>query len=239
MFIEGVGFVVLPRLPFKDFRDRMIYQYLFTEAEYRPGQTLEIGQTIIKVTELAALSGWTEGKNSSGWSPVQMKYSLDRMVKQGYLKLDRLPQKRGFIVTVLHYAEYIQLGNYNKKKDLAPAQEKQQEDEKKMKSNAFAFFEDEGFGLLSSFMAEMLNSLIDDYGEDKVLEAMKEAVTRNARNLAYVQRILQSNKNKSKEWQHGNTQNAKYGRGNGSNTEEASGKVSPIFDGVGRVRRKG
>ncbi|MCY7988584.1 DnaD domain protein [Bacillus spizizenii] len=121
----------------------------------------------------------------------------------------------------------------------APAQEEQQEDEKKMKSNAFAFFEDEGFGLLSSFMAEKLNSLIDDYGEDKVLEAMKEAVTRNARNLAYVQRILQSNKNKSKEWQHGNTQNAKYRRGNGSNTEEAPRKVSPIFGGVGRVRRKG
>ncbi|MFC9658523.1 DnaD domain-containing protein [Bacillus subtilis] len=121
----------------------------------------------------------------------------------------------------------------------APAQEEQQEDEKKMKSNAFAFFEDEGFGLLSSFMAEKLNSLIDDYGEDKVLDAMKEAVTRNARNLAYVQRILQSNKNKSKEWQHGNTQNAKYRRGNGSNTEEAPRKVSPIFGGVGRVRRKG
>ncbi|MCY8805743.1 DnaD domain protein [Bacillus spizizenii] len=120
-----------------------------------------------------------------------------------------------------------------------PAQEEQQEDEMKMKSNVFAFFEDEGFGLLSSFMAEKLNSLIDDYGEDKVLEAMKEAVTRNARNLAYVQRILQSNKNKSKEWQHGNTQNAKYRRGNGSNTEKASGKVSPIFGGVGRVRRKG
>ncbi|MDK2600112.1 DnaD domain protein [Bacillus stercoris] len=120
-----------------------------------------------------------------------------------------------------------------------PAQEKQQEDEKKMKSNAFAFFEDEGFGLLSSFMAEKLNSLIDDYGEDKVLEAMKEAVTRNARNLAYVQRILQSNKNKSKEWQHGNTQNTKYGRGNGSNTEKTPRKVSPIFGGVGRVRRKG
>lgn len=121
----------------------------------------------------------------------------------------------------------------------APAQEEQQEDEKKMKSNAFAFFEDEGFGLLSSFMAEKLNSLIDDYGEDKVLEAMKEAVTRNARNLAYVQRILQSNKNKSKEWQHGKTQNSKYGRGNGSNTEKTPGKVSPIFGGVGRVRRKG
>ncbi|MEC1661008.1 DnaD domain-containing protein [Bacillus mojavensis] len=121
----------------------------------------------------------------------------------------------------------------------APAQEEQQEDEKKMKSNVFAFFEDEGFGLLSSFMAEKLNSLIDDYGENKVLDAMKEAVTRNARNLAYVQRILQSNKNKSKEWQHGKTQNAKYGRGNGSNTEEASGKVSPIFGGVGRLRRKG
>ncbi|MGO1134244.1 DnaD domain-containing protein [Bacillus subtilis] len=230
MDMHGLGYVILPRLPFKDSRDETIYDYLFKRAEYRSDQQLEPGQTIIKLVDLA---------KRFNWSADQIKYSMDRMVKQEYLKLDRLPQKRGFIVTVLHYAEYIQLGNYNKKKDLAPAQEKQQEDEKKMKSNAFAFFEDEGFGLLSSFMAEKLNSLIDDYGEDKVLEAMKEAVTRNARNLAYVQRILQSNKNKSKEWQHGNTQNAKYRRGNGSNTEEASAKVSPIFGGVGRVRRKG
>ncbi|OTQ88427.1 hypothetical protein BG30_00210 [Bacillus subtilis subsp. subtilis] len=230
MDMHGLGYVILPRLPFKDSRDETIYDYLFKRAEYRSDQQLEPGQTIIKLVDLA---------KRFNWSADQIKYSMDRMVKQEYLKLDRLPQKRGFIVTVLHYAEYIQLGNYNKKKDLAPAQEKQQEDEKKMKSNAFAFFEDEGFGRLSSFMAEKLNSLIDDYGEDKVLEAMKEAVTRNARNLAYVQRILQSNKNKSKEWQHGNTQNAKYRRGNGSNTEEASAKVSPIFGGVGRVRRKG
>ncbi|MBT2634574.1 DnaD domain protein [Bacillus sp. ISL-26] len=117
--------------------------------------------------------------------------------------------------------------------------EAQQEVDEKMK-NAFAFFEDEGFGLLSSFMAEKLNSLIDDYGEDKVLDAMKEATTRNARNLAYVQRILQSNKNKGKEWQHGNTQNAKYRRSNGGNTENSPGTVSPIFGGqVGRLRRKG
>nr|WGD63109.1 DnaD domain protein [Bacillus subtilis] len=230
MDMHGLGYVILPRLPFKDSRDETIYDYLFKRAEYRSDQQLEPGQTIIKLVDLA---------KRFNWSADQIKYSMDRMVKQEYLKLDRSPQKRGFIVTVLHYAEYIQLGNYNKKKDLAPAQEKQQEDEKKMKSNAFAFFEDEGFGLLSSFMAEKLNSLIDDYGEDKVLEAMKEAVTRNARNLAYVQRILQSNKNKSKEWQHGNTQNAKYRRGNGGNTEEASAKVSPIFGGVGRVRRKG
>ncbi|WP_041517689.1 DnaD domain-containing protein [Bacillus subtilis] len=230
MDMYGLGYVVLPRLHFKDSRDETIYDHLFKRAEYRSDQQLEPGQTIIKLVDLA---------KRFNWSADQIKYSLDRMVKQEYLKLDRLPQKRGFIVTVLHYAEYIQLGNYNKKKDLAPAKEEQQEDEKKMKSNAFAFFEDEGFGLLSSFMAEKLNSLIDDYGEDKVLDAMKEAVTRNARNLAYVQRILQSNKNKSKEWQHGNTQNAKYRRGNGSNTEEASGKVSPIFGGVGRLRRKG
>nr|WGD76295.1 DnaD domain protein [Bacillus subtilis] len=230
MDMHGLGYVILPRLPFKDSRDETIYDYLFKRAEYRSDQQLEPGQTIIKLVDLA---------KRFNWSADQIKYSMDRMVKQEYLKLDRAPQKRGFIVTVLHYAEYIQLGNYNKKKDLAPAQEKRQEDEKKMKSNAFAFFEDEGFGLLSSFMAEKLNSLIDDYGEDKVLEAMKEAVTRNARNLAYVQRILQSNKNKSKEWQHGNTQNAKYRRGNGGNTEEASAKVSPIFGGVGRVRRKG
>lgn len=72
------------------------------------------------------------------WSAAQIKYSLDRMEKQGYI--DRLPQKRGFIVTILHYAGYIQLGNYMKKNALEPAEIEHQGVEDKMK-NAFELYE--------------------------------------------------------------------------------------------------
>lgn len=113
MDIKAMGYVVIPRLPFKEFRDEKIYDHLFKRAEYRPNQELELGQTIIKVVELA---------KDFNWSAAQIKYSLDRMEKQGYIKLHRLPQKRGLIVTILHYADYIQLGNYMKNKALEPAQ---------------------------------------------------------------------------------------------------------------------
>ncbi|MFT0800341.1 DnaD domain protein [Bacillus swezeyi] len=233
MDMQGLGYVILPRLPFKDGRDETIYDYLFKKAEYRLGKELEPGQTIIKLADLA---------KRFNWSSDQIKYSLDRLVKQGYLKLDRLPQKRGFIVTVVNYAEYIQLGNYNKKKDPAPTEKK--EDEQDMQTNPFRFFEEEGFGYLSSFLRDMLNSLIDDYGEEKVLDAMKEAVKRNARNMAYVQRILQSNELKSKEWGNGypakkaGNKNGQHRQGVPKDDAKPTGKVSPLF-GTGRLRRKG
>ncbi|PRS02390.1 DnaD domain protein [Bacillus atrophaeus] len=231
MFVEGIGYVVLPRLPFKDSRDETIYDHLFKRAEYRPDQELEPGQTIIKLVELA---------ERYSWSADQIKYSLDRMVKQGYLQLDRLPQKRGFIVTVLHYAEYIQLGNYNKKKEPAPAE--QQEVDDKMK-NAFELFENKVARTIGHMEAQRIGYMVDDYGEEKVIEAMKLAFRNkgNTVGLGYIEAILANPfTQKRKEKQHGDTQNAKYGRSNGGNPERASGTVSPIFGGqVGRLRRKG
>ncbi|MGE0912390.1 DnaD domain protein [Bacillus atrophaeus] len=231
MFVEGIGYVVLPRLPFKDSRDETIYDHLFKRAEYRPDQELEPGQTIIKLVELA---------ERYSWSADQIKYSLDRMVKQGYLQLDRLPQKRGFIVTVLHYAEYIQLGNYNKKKEPAPAE--QQEVDDKMK-NAFELFENKVARTIGHMEAQRIGYMVDDYGEEKVMEAMKLAFRNkgNTVGLGYIEAILSNPfSQKRKEKQHGDTQNAKYGRSNGGNPERASGTVSPIFGGqVGRLRRKG
>ncbi|MEC0765057.1 DnaD domain protein [Bacillus atrophaeus] len=229
--LEGIGYVVLPRLPFKDSRDETIYDHLFKRAEYRPDQELEPGQTIIKLVELA---------ERYSWSADQIKYSLERMVKQGYLHLERLPQKRGFIVTVLHYAEYIQLGNYNKKKEPAPAE--QQEVDDKMK-NAFELFENKVARTIGHMEAQRIGYMVDDYGEEKVIEAMKLAFRNkgNTVGLGYIEAILANPfTQKRKEKQHGDTQNAKYGRSNGGNPERASGTVSPIFGGqVGRLRRKG
>ncbi|AEB24475.1 DnaD domain protein [Bacillus amyloliquefaciens] len=235
MDMQGLGYVVLPRLPFKDSRDETIYDYLFKRAEYRADQELKLGQTIIKLVDLA---------RRFNWSSDQIKYSLDRMVKKEYLKLDRLPQKRGFIVTVLNYAEYIQLGNYNKKIDPAPIPLGQQEVDEKMK-NAFELFENKTARTIGTMEVQRLGYMVDDYGEEKVMEAMKQAFRSkgNNVNLNYIEAILSnpfSQRRKEKQQYANKQQNTKYGRGDGGSHERTSGKVGSIFGGqVGRLRRKG
>ncbi|KXZ21111.1 DnaD domain protein [Bacillus nakamurai] len=235
MDMQGLGYVVLPRLPFKDSRDETIYDYLFKRAEYRADQELKLGQTIVKLVDLA---------KRFNWSSDQIKYSLDRMVKQEYLKLDRLPQKRGFIVTVLNYAEYIQLGNYNKKKDPAAMPEAQQEVDEKMK-NAFELFENRTARTIGPMEVQRLDYMVEDYGEEKVMEAMKLAFRNkgNNVNLNYIETILSnpfSQKRKEKQQYANKQQNTKYGRGDGGSHERTSGQVGSIFGGqVGRLRRKG
>lgn len=65
--------------------------------------------------------------------------------------------------------------------------------------NPFQFFEQEGFGTLSSFVGQRLGDLVDSYGEDRVLGAMKESVLNGARNLKYVTKVLNNpNATKSK-----------------------------------------
>lgn len=66
------------------------------------------------------------------------------------------------------------------------------EDDKARVINPFIFFEQEGFGTLSSFIGQRLGDLIDSYGEEKVLVAMQEAVLHGARNLKYVSAILKN-----------------------------------------------
>ncbi|MFI8650687.1 DnaD domain protein [Bacillus velezensis] len=233
MDMQGLGYVVLPRLPFKDSRDETIYDYLFKRAEYRADQELKLGQTIVKLVDLA---------KRFNWSSDQIKYSLDRMVKQEYLKLDRLPQKRGFIVTVLNYAEYIQLGNYNKKIGPAPIPLGQQEVDERMK-NAFELFENKTARTIGTMEVQRLGYMVDDYGEGKVMEAMKQAFRSkgNNVNLNYIEAILSnpfSQRRKGKQ-QYGSSQNARYGRGNEGHSNQAPGSVSSIFNGTGRLRRKG
>ncbi|MHA6481087.1 DnaD domain-containing protein [Paenibacillus sp. strain BS8-2] len=57
--------------------------------------------------------------------------------------------------------------------------------------NPFKLFENEGFGTLSSIIADKIGSMIDDYGERWVCEAMRAAVVAGKRNLGYVNAILQ------------------------------------------------
>lgn len=76
-------------------------------------------------------------------------------------------------------------------------QNETKEDHKARESNPFQFFEEEGFGTLSATIGEKLGKLIDEFGETRVIAAMKEAVIYGGRNLTYVTRIL-SNPNSNK-----------------------------------------
>ncbi|MFB8187654.1 DnaD domain protein, partial [Bacillus velezensis] len=154
----------------------------------------------------------------------------------------RLPQKRGFIVTVLNYADYIQLGNYNKKKDLVQVSEERKEVDEKVK-NVFELFENKVARTIGPIEAQRIGYMVEDYGEEKVMEAMKQAFRNKGSKvgLNYIEAVLSNpftQKRKEKK-QHDSSQNTKYGHGNGGHSQKTTGQVSPIFSGTGRLRRKG
>ncbi|GAE36644.1 DnaD domain-containing protein [Halalkalibacter akibai] len=63
------------------------------------------------------------------------------------------------------------------------------------KVNPFLFYEENGFGMLSPFISEDINTWLSDGSflepEDIVIEAMKIAILKNVRNWRYVSKILQ------------------------------------------------
>ncbi len=236
MDMEGWGYAIVPKGAIRNRREKMIFMCLIEESAFAETGSLKAGEVLINVSEFARDASMDERK---------VRYSLKKLEEAGFIKTRRLKQNRGMIVTILNYEKLQNTRNYGKKKEPTPAPTEEKEDDKDMQTNPFRFFEEEGFGYLSSFLADMLSSLIDDYGEEKVLDAMKEAVKRNARNMAYVQRILQSNEIKSKEWGNGypaakkaGNQGGQYKQNIPKDDAKPSGKISPLF-GPGRIRRKG
>ncbi|KWZ68185.1 DnaD domain-containing protein [Bacillus altitudinis] len=111
-----------------------------------------------------------------------------------------------------------------------PKQEKptRQEDEQPM--NPFVFFESHFGGTLSPINAQKIGQFIDDHGEEKVIEVMKEAVEKNKKSIGWVSAVLYNPINK------GGKQDAKGNAGRSVSKNESKSKVTPIF-GTGRLRR--
>lgn len=90
--------------------------------------------------------------------------------------------------------------------------------------NVVLAFENNGFGTINSFTKERLVDLCEIYKDDWVLDAIKESVNSNVRNLKYVEAIL-------KRWQaEGKNTERKggYGKPKGSNQTDGS-----EYDGIG------
>lgn len=63
-------------------------------------------------------------------------------------------------------------------------------------ANAFAFYEQNGFGTLSAYVLEKVYAWIDDLSEELVIHAMKLAIENNAIRWNYVETILKDWSNK-------------------------------------------
>ncbi|MGM5473816.1 DnaD domain protein [Bacillus pumilus] len=96
--------------------------------------------------------------------------------------------------------------------------------------NPFVFFESHFGGTLSPINAEKINQMIDDHGETRVIEVMKEAVEKNKKSIGWVSAVLYRPIKK------GGKQDAKGNTRRGVRKNEGQSKVTPIF-GTGRLKR--
>nr|MDF9459386.1 DnaD domain protein [Bacillus pumilus] len=97
-----------------------------------------------------------------------------------------------------------------------------QEDEP-MNPNPFEFFESHFGGTLSPINAQKIGQFIDDHGEEKVIEVMKEAVEKDRKSIGWVSAVLYRPINK------GGKQDAKGNAGRSVSKNEGQSKVTPIF----------
>lgn len=67
---------------------------------------------------------------------------------------------------------------------------KTKDKDEEARGEIFRFYEQEGFGTLSGFTGDILNDLIDNYGTEKVFEALKETRVNGSRSLNYAKKIL-------------------------------------------------
>ncbi|MDI4570452.1 DnaD domain protein [Bacillus altitudinis] len=124
------------------------------------------------------------------------------------------------------------------KASIAPVPDEEPEKPKEEKTtrqedqpmNPFVFFESHFGGTLSPINAEKINQMIDDHGETRVIEVMKEAVEKDRKSIDWVSAVLYRPINK------GGKQDAKGNARRSVSKNEGQSKVTPIF-GTGRLRR--
>jgi DnaD/phage-associated family protein len=72
--------------------------------------------------------------------------------------------------------------------------------ESKVNNNIFLVYENCGFGTINNYTKEQLEIMVNDFGFEWVKEALEIATTNGARNLKYVQRVLENWRDKGKDY---------------------------------------
>lgn len=150
----------------------------------------------VAVSVLRIKSGLSEKSVSNARNELKQKRYLDFKSRKG--NQSALYQLIDLSVTVTHkLADSV---SDNGSALLKETKRNKTKDDYKAREgvNPFQFYEQEGFGTLSSFVAEQLGSLIDDFGETELIEAMKETRLNGSNSLNYTKKILTNPKPKSK-----------------------------------------
>lgn len=157
----------------------------------------EPGQFVTSLPSIAEKAG-------KGITIQKIRTALKRFEKFEFLTDESTKQNR--LITIVNWAIYQQNENnitdeltvnqqttnsqLTANKNVRKKEGNKEDDKEPSKINPFQFYEQEGFGTLSSFVGDQLGELIDDFGEEKVIQAMKETRLNGSNSLNYTRKIL-------------------------------------------------
>lgn len=99
------GFVIQPRLPFENAKDKMLYHYLLDGANFVKSKTCGVGQVLTSISSLSVETGWSYGV---------VRGMLLRITEHGYISIKTMSQKRGIMITICDYEAFQNLEKYKK-----------------------------------------------------------------------------------------------------------------------------
>ncbi|MEK4712279.1 DnaD domain protein [Sporosarcina sp. FSL K6-5500] len=200
-----------------------VWQYLKYKVNHSPNKIpmedgsffdIEPGQHLTSVRNIAKGIGYYEGLQWKEPNPRTISKILEWLEKQEMITINRGRGNRQYtLVTLSNWDSYQSKDGGGNSKTTASTSgskqpvhikkndkeclknEKEKEDDKApVEINPFQFYEQEGFGTLSSFIGQQLGDLIDDFGEEDVMAAMKETRMNGSNSLNYTKKILTSPK---------------------------------------------
>lgn len=137
---------------------------------------------------------------------------FERLCKQYKYPIDTLsiPYPKGYKPSLHPYGE-----------EREQEEEKEQEEKTVVVENSFSVFEREGFGTITFYIKQEIDSLVEDYTEEWVIAALRESVVQGKRKLSYVKGILKSWKSDGRD---------SNGKSNVGKSQQASYRQDPELE---------
>ena len=197
-----------------------LFMFLLLNAAHKDGMkingvTLKRGQYLRSYSKLIEDLEYREGRGTKRLSKSTIMRNVKKLIENGMVTVSETDS--GTLFTIVNYAEYQGFeGNeeHERGTDNEPNAERSRNEvgtnaelkqecknvrikeiyssttSREEEENVFHVFENEGFGTISSVIADRLDDLVNTYGNTWTIEAMKEAVFQGKRNIRYVEGIL-------------------------------------------------
>lgn len=197
-----------------------LFMFLLLNAAHKDGMkingvTLKRGQYLRSYSKLIEDLEYREGRGTKRLSKSTIMRNVKKLIENGMVTVRETDS--GTLFTIVNYAEYQGFEvneEHERGTDNEPNAERSRNEvgtnaelkqelknvrikeiyssttSREEEENVFHVFENEGFGTISSVIADRLDDLVNTYGNRWTIEAMKEAVFQGKRNIRYVEGIL-------------------------------------------------